>query len=50
MGIAPRRYTEIGLLCGVWGPARWVMKLADRSGDANLTLREVEKALSVYAG
>jgi len=27
----------------------WVMNLADRSGDGNLSLREVEKAISVYA-
>lgn len=28
----------------------WVMELADRSGDGELSLREVEKAISVYAG
>lgn len=28
----------------------WVMQLADRSGDGKLSLREVEKAISVYAG
>ena len=28
----------------------WVMELADRSGDGQLSLREVEKAISVYAG
>jgi Ca2+-binding EF-hand superfamily protein len=28
----------------------WVMELADRSGDGKLSLREVEKAISVYAG
>ena len=27
----------------------WVMNLADRSGDGQLSLREVEKAISVYA-
>uniref|UniRef100_A0A7S0XHM6 EF-hand domain-containing protein n=1 Tax=Mantoniella antarctica TaxID=81844 RepID=A0A7S0XHM6_9CHLO len=28
----------------------WVLNLADRSGDGALSLREVEKAISVYAG
>jgi Ca2+-binding EF-hand superfamily protein len=28
----------------------WVMQLADRSGDGALNLREVEKAISIYAG
>lgn len=28
----------------------WVLKLADRSGDGQLSLKEVEKAISVYAG
>jgi hypothetical protein len=38
MGILPRRYTEIGLLCGVFPTARHCVALVSNAGRLSMTM------------